>query len=167
MERLPYIDTHTRRIEASPDGVWEALLGTLRRQFRGGLPGPVAAAWGLQQTERRGEWKSRVAVGDTIPGFRVAEADSSRRLTLRGEHRFARYELRFELAEAGADSVQLRAVTSALFPGVHGQIYRLLVIGSGGHRVAVRRMLGAIASRAADSGSDRAFVSAGRQVRAS
>lgn len=39
-------------------------------------------------------------------------------------------------------------MTFAKFPGIRGKIYRALVIGSGGHRVMVRRMLGRIASAA-------------------
>jgi hypothetical protein len=148
MERLPYIDTHTRMIEAPRERVWESLLGTLRRQFRGGLPRPIIAAWGLEQFTRHGDWNGSVAVGDTITGFRAAEVERLRLLTLRGRHRFSRYELRFELEPRDTRAVELRAVTSAVFPGPHGRLYRLLVIDSGGHRVAVRRMLSAVADRA-------------------
>jgi hypothetical protein len=40
----------------------------------------------------------------------------------------------------------LRALTFAAFPGVHGKAYRALVIGSGGHRIVVRRMLKRVAA---------------------
>jgi hypothetical protein len=148
MERLPYIDAYVRRIDAPPEQVWEALLTTLRRQFRGGLPRPLTAAWGLQETARRGDWKGGVAVGDAITGFAVAAVQPFRLLALRGRHRFSRYELRFEPEPSTSGTVLLTAVTSAVFPGVHGRIYRLLVIGTGGHRVAVRRMLGGVAANA-------------------
>jgi hypothetical protein len=35
--------------------------------------------------------------GDTVPGFRVVEAEEGRRLSLRGRHRFAIYDLTFVL----------------------------------------------------------------------
>jgi hypothetical protein len=145
MERLPYIDTYARRIDAPAERVWDALLTVLRRQLRGGLPRPVTTAWGLQHTACRGDWKGGVAVGDTITGFAVAAVQPLRVLALRGQHRFSRYELRFELDSSVSGGIELRAITSAVFPGLHGRIYRLLVIGSGGHRVAVRRLLGGVA----------------------
>jgi hypothetical protein len=117
-------------------------------QFGHPLPQPLVAAWGLEQPARSGDWTSNVSVGDTVPGFAVTEADPPRLLILRGRHRFSRYELRFELDPLKRGCVEVHAKTSATFPGVHGRIYRALVIGSGGHRVAVRRMLTSIALRA-------------------
>ena len=46
------------------------------------------------------------------------------------------------------DRTELRARTDAVFPGPLGWGYRLLVIGSGGHAVAVNRMLARVARRA-------------------
>jgi hypothetical protein len=68
-------------------------------------------------------------------------------LALSGRHRFSSYELRFELVPEHPGSVVIHATTRAIFPGLHGQIYRTLVIGTGGHRIAVRRMLTSIARR--------------------
>lgn len=147
MEALPFIDDHTRPIHAAPDEVWAALLATLRAQLAVHLPGPVVAAWGLAQRARTGDWEGDVAPGDTVVGFAVADSARPHHLTLRGAHRFSRYELRFELVPRG-DRVELHARTAAVFPGVHGRVYRALVIGTGGHRVAVRRMLRAVARRA-------------------
>lgn len=81
-------------------------------------------------------------------GFRVAERREEERVTLAGHHPFSRYELRFEIEDLGAGRTRLRAITDAAFPGPHGRIYRALVIGTGGHRVVVRRMLGGIAGSA-------------------
>jgi hypothetical protein len=43
------------------------------------------------------------------------------------------------------------AQTWAAFPGLKGSIYRALVIGSGGHRIVVRRMLKRIAAQSAST----------------
>jgi hypothetical protein len=42
----------------------------------------------------------------------------------------------------------LRAESRATFPGLAGAAYRLLVVRSGGHVVAVRRLLSAVRRRA-------------------
>jgi hypothetical protein len=63
------------------------------------------------------------------------------RLALAGRHRFSRYRLTFELTDDGEGTTQLRARTYALFPGVGGQVYRVLIIGSRAHVVATRHML--------------------------
>jgi hypothetical protein len=43
---------------------------------------------------------------------------------------------------------RVTAQTWAAFPGIRGRLYRAMVIGSGGHRVVVRRMLRNIAAQA-------------------
>jgi hypothetical protein len=142
-----FIDEHTREIDASPERVWSALVATVGELFAG-LPGWLADAWGLEPPARTGAWDAAAAVGDTVPGFTVAELKPARVLALRGRHRFSDYELRFELERRSEDRTELRAISSADFPGITGRLYRLLVIGTGGHRVAVRRMLGTVARRA-------------------
>jgi hypothetical protein len=47
-----------------------------------------------------------------------------------------------------SDGVRLRALSFADFPGLHGKVYRALVIGTGGHRIVARRMLRNIATEA-------------------
>ena len=54
----------------------------------------------------------------------------------------------FELDDQGSTTTRVRATTLAEFPGIAGRIYRALVIGTGGHRVVVRRMLRRIADAA-------------------
>jgi hypothetical protein len=147
MEHLPYIDEHRTRIAASPENVWAALLSLLRAQSAV-VPTPLVRLWGLTPSTRAGEWSGTVRPGDTIPGFEVAEVDVARRLTLRGRHRFSRYALVFELERQAVDACTLRAETWATFPGLAGAGYRALVIGSGGHRFAVRRLLHSVAGRA-------------------
>jgi hypothetical protein len=76
------------------------------------------------------------------------EVERPRLLILRGRHRLAEYELRFELHQDERARTALSAVSSARFLGLSGRLYRLLVIGTGGHVLAVRRILGRVASRA-------------------
>jgi Polyketide cyclase / dehydrase and lipid transport len=140
MEQLPYIDEHRIHIDAEPTAVWDALVSVLRAQV-GAVPGPLARAWALSPRHRRGDWTATPLAGNSIPGFEVVEVDPSRRLALRGRHRFSRYALVFELEPADADACSLRAQSWAEFPGVSGAAYRALVVGTRGHRLAVRRLL--------------------------
>ena len=92
------------------------------------------------------DW-DRGAVGAAVPGFRIVVAERPGRLVLAGRHRFSRYGIVFGV-EAAPGGTRLRAETRADFPGLHGRLYRLAVITSGAHRIAVRRMLGTIARAA-------------------
>ncbi|MDF3149261.1 hypothetical protein PBV88_50835, partial [Streptomyces sp. T21Q-yed] len=83
-----------------------------------------------------------------IPGFHVVTAVPGKELALAGSHRFSTYALIFRLEEAGAGRTRLRAETRAAFPGPAGRLYRLLVIETRGHAVAVRRMLTTVRERA-------------------
>ena len=119
MKRLPYIDEHVISIDANPAEVWSALLNVMCRDPRD----PT-----------------------TVPfGFVLDEASEPERFALKGRHPFAVYRWVFELDPetngAPGERTRVRALTWAAFPGLHGKIYRALVIGTGGHRVAVRRTL--------------------------
>jgi hypothetical protein len=74
-------------------------------------------------------------------GFEVAESAPTQSLTLVGRHRFSRYMLVFELTDGGEGATRLRAETYAQFPGVRGQVYRALVIGTRAHLVATNHIL--------------------------
>jgi hypothetical protein len=139
MERLPYIDEHAMDVNAPRDRVWIALTRTLRRQLDGGSG--VARLLGCDPAEGTARFDG--TVGQALPGFRVVAAEPERRLELRGQHHFSRYQLTFVL-----DDGRLRAQTHAIFPGLHGRLYRAAVIGSRGHRVVTRRLLRQIVSRA-------------------
>ncbi|WP_216914749.1 hypothetical protein [Nocardia noduli] len=122
MERLSYIDEHARTVDANRDRTWKALLKVVCDD-----PGDPR----------------------TVPtGFVLDSAEEPSRLALSGEHWFSRYALIFELDDEGPTTTRLRATTLAEFPGISGRIYRALVIGTGGHRVVVRRMLRRIADAA-------------------
>lgn len=145
MEHLPYIDEHRTPVPATRDHVWAALLAVLRTQLGGGaLTRPLA----LKPTRLRGDWYGTPRPGDSLPGFEVTASRTSELLALRGEHRFSRYALVFELDASGPDECVLRAKSWAEFPGLTGRAYGALVVGTGGHRLAVRRLLRGIARRA-------------------
>jgi hypothetical protein len=139
MEPLPYIDEHAQRVDGSPEAAWAATLEVLRHTFDRGAP--VARALGCEPAHGSADFAGRP--GDTLPGFRVVEAEPGRRLVLRGRHRFADYSLTLLF-----DGSQVRAQTHADFPGARGRLYRAMVIGTGGHRIATRRLLRQIARAA-------------------
>jgi hypothetical protein len=122
MKRLPYIDEHAISVAADRAATWSALLRTVCRDPHD---------------------------PSTVPtGFTLEEAAQPERLALKGRHPFAAYRLVVELDDDGPRHTRLRARTWAAFPGLHGKIYRALVIGTGGHRVVVRQMLKRIAAAA-------------------
>ncbi|MFE3191726.1 hypothetical protein ACFXHA_22135 [Nocardia sp. NPDC059240] len=119
MERLPYIDEHSRVINADRAQTWAALLRTTCKN-----PDDL----------------------NTLPrGFELDEADPPSLLAMKGQHWFSRYALTFRLDEADPAHTRLTAISHAAFPGIHGRIYRALVIDSRMHRLVVRDMLRRIA----------------------
>jgi hypothetical protein len=128
MERLPYIDEHATTVAASPTDTWRAVLKMWSRD-------PDADAPDVR-----------------TPFFALDDAVPTRRLGLKGRHWFSVYKLVFELDDDGAGRTRVSAHTWAAFPGLRGKVYRALVIGSGGHRIAVRLMLWRIAADARAQG---------------
>ena len=146
MECLPYIDEHSTCVGATPERAWAALVavGSTMR----GPAGPLGWLMGLQPALASGDWSGGAEAGATLPGFQVEQACPPSRLALAGRHRFSRYALVFELEDMGADGTRVRARSWGVFPGVHGRSFRALVIGTGAHRVVVRRLLRRIEGRA-------------------
>jgi len=142
---FPLLDEHTADVAAAPDDVWPALLETLDRAFSGPVVGGYARIVGCADTTASGP--RPLAEGARLPGFRVAVAEPGRALVLEGSHRFSAYALSFRLEALGAGSTRLRAESRATFPGLAGQGYRLLVVGTGAHVLAVRRLLLAVRRR--------------------
>jgi hypothetical protein len=123
MECLPYIDEHVITVDANRADTWSALV-------RLWCDDPHDAC--------------RVR----SPFFSLEETVPMHRLALVGRHLFAVYRLVFELDDRGPGRTRLAARSWADFPGVPGKVYRAIVIGTGGHRVAVRRLLKHIAAGA-------------------
>jgi hypothetical protein len=121
---LPFIDEHGVHVRAPLAPTWNAITKLACRLAERPPPRAFAALWQLEPTT----------------GFAIASSSAPDHIALVGRHRFACYELAFELHAAG-DGVEVCARTSADFPGIAGRVYRTLVIGSGGHRIAVRAML--------------------------
>lgn len=138
MEQLPYIDEHAMAVTASRERVWEAVVQVLRKEFGGS----DLAARVLGCDPARGTPEFDGSAGQALPGFRVAQSERGHRLALEGRHRFSSYRLTVILDEG-----RVRAQTHAAFPGVLGQLYRAVVIGTGGHRLVTRRLLKQIAGR--------------------
>jgi hypothetical protein len=139
---LPIVDEHATVVEAGVAEVWPVLLKTVDRTFsRGGASG-YARAVGCDPATASGP--RPLAVGSTVPGFRVVAAIPGTELMFEGRHRFSSYSLTFHLEPVGAGRSRLRAETRAAFPGPLGRLYRLLVIGSRGHAVLVQRLLSSI-----------------------
>lgn len=120
MERLPYIDEHAVTIDANRAQTWSALLRVMCRDPHDPSSVPT--------------------------GFVLDEARPPVRFALKGHHPFAVYRWVFELDEEAPQRTRLRALSWGDFPGIHGKVYRALVIGTGGHRVAVRWALKRIAA---------------------
>lgn len=139
MQTLPFIDEHAVPVDAAPERVWEALVRVVRRSFGGA--GRVAALLGCEPAVATPGFDG--GEGQTLPGFRVAEATPGARLALVGRHRFSRYSLTFTIEDGS-----LRAETRAAFPGLAGRLYRAAVIGTRGHRLVTRRLLRATAGLA-------------------
>ncbi|MGW5866479.1 hypothetical protein ACWFRJ_30325 [Streptomyces sp. NPDC055239] len=142
---LPYIDEHTTVIAAGVDDVWRGLSETLDQSFSPSGKGRYARLVGA--VDRTAAGPRPLAEGSTLPGFRVAAAVPGRELVLTGRHRFSSYALIFRLEHVGPGRSRLRAESRAVFPGPAGGVYRLLVIGTGGHAVGMRRLLAAIRRR--------------------
>jgi hypothetical protein len=140
---LPFLDEHTTVVDAPVAAVWAVLL----ERMDGAFTRPeLARLVGCEHDDHTGP--RPVAEGSTIPGFLVSTMVPNRELVLEGRHRFSTYALTFRVEPAGRDRTRLRAESRAVFPGVAGSIYRLLVIGTGGHIVAVRRLLASVKRRA-------------------
>ena len=134
MTALPFVDEHQVVVGGSVAQVWERLIRLLPSFASGG---PLVHVLGTEPRDASG---TIPAVGSSLAGFKVERSVPGQLLVLTGRHRFSRYALTFTLTAQG-DETLLAARTNAAFPGVHGFLYRQLVIGSGAHRVVVKRLL--------------------------
>jgi ADP-ribose pyrophosphatase YjhB (NUDIX family) len=146
---LPHVDEHAVEIAADRATVWSALERVVDRA----APSWFSRLLGCDDTAPSGP--RPLAVGSSVPGFHVATADRPSRLMLAGRHRFSDYELAFRIDDLGDGRSRLRAETRAIFPGRGGAAYRMLLMGTGAHVLATRRMLAHIARRAVPPASHR------------
>jgi len=145
ISELPYIDEHATVIVASANSVWSALTDALDQALSGRGRASFSRIVGCSDCSASGP--RPLAEGSTIPGFRVVTVVAGSELVLVGRHRFSSYALIFRLEQLSSSRSRLHAESRAAFPGVGGSVYRLLVIGTGGHMVAVRHMLSGIKRR--------------------
>ncbi|WP_406059183.1 hypothetical protein OG462_19365 [Streptomyces sp. NBC_01077] len=139
MGLLPFVDEHAVVVDAGRDEVWRRLLvGVERSLSQAGGARYVRLVRGVPRVPGG---PRPLAEGSEFPGFRVAGVVPGRELALEGRHRFSTYSLGFRIEELTDGRCRLRAETRAAFPGAAGRVYRLLVIVSGGHAFAMRRML--------------------------
>lgn len=141
-EQLPVLDEHRIVVQADAETVWRAINQVVER-----VSGRLATgyAWAVGATDWKATGPRPLAEGSTVPGFRVVEAEPHELLALAGRHRFSEYRLTFRLEAVSDGQTLVRAESRARFPGIFGSGYRLLVVGSGGHAVGMRRLLGTIA----------------------
>ncbi|WP_308012364.1 hypothetical protein [Actinacidiphila acidipaludis] len=142
------MDVHEVLVAAPADAVWRSLARQVVHQK---ITGNEVLARVLDTAAKRASGTA-LAEGATVPGFTVAESSPGERLRLVGRHRFSRYALVFTLAPRPTGTV-LAAHTYAEFPGMTGFVYRRLVIGSGAHRLLVRRMLRSVRHHAETDGA--------------
>jgi hypothetical protein len=126
-----YVDDHRTTLAAPPEVAWPQLRAYVDEWLTRAARSPLTRLLG---TEPRS-------------GFEVTYADEPRRLTLAGRHRFARYVLDLQLADAGDGTTTASAATYADFPGPHGLVYRTLVIGTRFHVLATRGLLRGLRDR--------------------
>lgn len=153
MERLPYIVAHGVEVTAGADAAWAGLVRVVGASFGATGSSRVGRVLGVRPAPGGSAptpWEP--AVGAALPGFAVDRLLPGELLSLRGRHRFARYRLDFEVVGAEPGRSWVWARTWAAFPGVAGAAYRALVIGTGGHAVAVRRLLRRAAAEAVGTG---------------
>ncbi|MFE5943104.1 hypothetical protein [Streptomyces sp. NPDC056480] len=139
MSLLPWVDEHVVVVDAGVDEVWSRLLVKVGRSLSTAGGARYARVVGAVPRETGGV--RPLGVGSEFPGFRVARLVPGRELALEGRHRFSSYSLVFRVEETADGRCRLRAETRAVFPGAAGRVYRALVIGSGGHAFAMRRLL--------------------------
>ncbi|HWC14687.1 MAG TPA: hypothetical protein VG929_08830 [Actinomycetota bacterium] len=144
-QELPFIDEHCVTIAASAEATWSGLR-SVPAGFEGRGKGLFARALGCADVAVTAA--DPLQVGSTCPGFHVTEASAPATLFLEGRHKFSRYALNFRVERTSATESRLCAETRAEFPGIHGKLYRSLVIGTRLHVVVVRDILRMVKRRA-------------------
>jgi hypothetical protein len=130
MSELPFVDVHETAVAVTPEAAFAALerigprIGT----------DPIFSRY------------ARLVRAEDVGAFHVARSERPTLVVLGGSHRFSRYELVCRI-EPSEDGSVVRFETWAEFPGPAGRLYRAAVIGTGGHRVAMRLLLASLKRR--------------------
>jgi len=145
---LPSIDEHEISLDVPPPVAWTAVVAVFGRLMTRPEWRLFAKAIRCKPDHAVG---TAVAAGDALPGFLVVRCEAPTEWALEGQHLFSRYALTFRIAPVDSEHCRVAAHSSAEFPGVHGKMYRAVVIGSGGHAVGVRNILRSIKTEAEHS----------------
>jgi len=135
---LPRIDEHEISVNTSAAVAWAAAVAVFGRTTSTPAWRAFARAIRCQPDHAAGVAETG---GATVPGFRVVRSDPPTEWALEGEHLFSHYALTFRVTPVDAERCRIAAQSSAAFPGIHGTVYRALVIGTGGHLIGVRGLL--------------------------
>jgi hypothetical protein len=148
-DSLPLIDEQAIDIDADPWLTWRSLHELLEQSRKSKGRKLVARVVGCDAAH--GNSASLQAVGATLPGFSVAVVDAPARLDLAGSHHWARYCLSYRLEELRSGETRLVAQTRAEFPGLSGDVFQAIVIGTRLHVVAVRAAMRSVKDQAESS----------------
>jgi hypothetical protein len=143
---LPFLDQHERLVIRPPAETFTAVCDVVARS----LSGRFARGYGrlVRSAPYPGVVRSGLVTGDQLVGFTVEQMTPPHRLVMAGRHRFARYRLEIAVKPVTTGTSRVTVRTSADFPGRAGSLYRIGVIGSGGHMVVTRMLLRRIADAA-------------------
>jgi len=145
---LPLLDSHSVVIPEGDAAAWRGIVRFVGERMSSPTAARYARLVGCVPAVASGP--RPVDVGSTIPGFEVTAFTPAQELIVSGRHHFARYELVFRMSASTATSpATVVAESRAQFPGRLGGVYRMLVIGTRFHVLAVRHMLRSIAREAA------------------
>jgi hypothetical protein len=145
---LPLLDSHSKVIPAGDAAAWRGLVRFVSDRMSPPTAARYARLVGGQPAIASGP--RPIEVGSTIPGFEVTALELGREVVLTGRHRFSRYQIVFKVSQGTTSAESAVSVESrAEFLGRLGRLYRVLVVGTRFHVLAVRRMLRSIAREAA------------------
>jgi hypothetical protein len=142
---LPCIDEHEISLNVPTPVAWTAVVAVFARLTARPAWRAFAKAIRCKPDHAVG---TAITVGEAVPGFLVARCEAPTEWALEGEHLFSRYALTFRVTPVDGEHCRVVAHSSAEFPGLHGKVYRAMVIGTGGHAIGVRGILRSIRNEA-------------------
>ena len=152
LEKLPPIDEHEIEVDAPAEATWAALFPTLEKSFNSPFARRYSRKVGARETDAHGDLHHP---GGALPGFIVCRSIAPVMLALVGEHAFSKYAVVFRIDLLPGQRSRVRLETRAEFYGARGRIYRIAVIGTRFHVLAVNRLLRSIRRAAERSANGR------------